>query len=93
MTVGCQPHFHLITCLSAGGGLYKFPLLLLGISSKVPPFESWESLTSHVSGASWGSPNLLFPEVAIYTYSFNFLHLKIKSEALLSIHKPILLEC
>ena len=28
--------------------------LLLGISYKVPPFEFWESLTSHVPGAFWG---------------------------------------
>jgi hypothetical protein len=27
--------------------------LLLGISSKVPPFESWESLTSQISSAFW----------------------------------------
>jgi hypothetical protein len=31
-------------CLPAGGGL----------PSKVPPFVSWESLTSQVSGAFWG---------------------------------------
>ena len=30
--------------------------LLSGISSKVPPFESWESLTSQVSGAFWRVP-------------------------------------
>jgi hypothetical protein len=30
--------------------------LLSGISSKVPPIESWESLTSHVSGAIWRVP-------------------------------------
>ena len=30
--------------------------LLLGISSKVSPFESWESLTSKVSGAFWVFP-------------------------------------
>ena len=30
--------------------------LLSGISSKIPPFESWESLTSQVSGAFWGVP-------------------------------------
>jgi hypothetical protein len=34
------------------------------ISSKVPPFQSWESLPSHISGAFWRSPNLLFPEIA-----------------------------
>jgi hypothetical protein len=28
--------------------------LLLGISSKVPPCESWESFTSQISGAFWG---------------------------------------
>jgi hypothetical protein len=40
--------------------------LLSGISSKVPPYESWESLTSQVSGAFWETPNLLFPEVACF---------------------------
>ena len=30
--------------------------LLSGISSKVPSYESWESLTSQVSGALWGDP-------------------------------------
>jgi hypothetical protein len=39
--------------------------LLSGISFKVPPFESWESLTSQVYGELWGvPPNLLFPEFA-----------------------------
>ena len=28
-----------------------------GISSKVPPFESWESFTSQVSGAFWEVPS------------------------------------
>jgi hypothetical protein len=28
----------------------------LSISSKVPPFESWDSLTSRVSGAFWRGP-------------------------------------
>jgi hypothetical protein len=28
--------------------------LLSGISSKVPPYESWESLTLQVSSAFWG---------------------------------------
>ena len=31
--------------------------LLSGISTKVPSFESWESLTSKVSGAFWGVPS------------------------------------
>ena len=30
--------------------------LLSGISWKVPPYESWESLTSQDSGALWGGP-------------------------------------
>jgi hypothetical protein len=35
------------------------------ISSIVPPFECWESLTSQVSGELWVIPyNLLFPETA-----------------------------
>jgi hypothetical protein len=45
---------------------------LLDISSKVPPSESWESLTSQVSDTlvhSGGSPHLLSPEV-VYFYSF-----------------------
>jgi hypothetical protein len=39
--------------------------LLLGISSKVHPCESWESPTSQVSGVLRGRapPNFLFPEV------------------------------
>jgi hypothetical protein len=40
---------------SAGGGLYKFTLPT-GISSKVPPFEFWESLTSQISDAFWRFP-------------------------------------
>jgi hypothetical protein len=45
--------------------------LLSDISSKVPPFDFWKSLTSQVSGASWcvcgGVPcNLLFPEVSCF---------------------------
>ena len=31
--------------------------LLSGISSKVPPLESWESLTAQVSGAFWEVPH------------------------------------
>ena len=30
--------------------------LLAGISSKVPPFDSWESLNSQVSGDFWSNP-------------------------------------
>ena len=44
-----------MSCFPAGGGLYKFPLPT-GDSFNVPPFESWESLTSQVSGAFWKVP-------------------------------------
>jgi hypothetical protein len=44
----------LMPCLSAGGGLYKFPLSNVG--HFIPAFESWESLTSKVSGAFWRVP-------------------------------------
>jgi hypothetical protein len=40
---------------------------MLGTSSKVPPFEFLESVTSQDSGAVSGSPNLLFPEVACFS--------------------------
>ena len=41
--------------------------LLSGISSKIPPFESWETLTFQDSGAFWRAPpHLLFPEVACF---------------------------
>jgi hypothetical protein len=33
-----------------------FLSLLSGTSSKVPPFDSWDSLTSQVSGAFWRVP-------------------------------------
>jgi hypothetical protein len=40
--------------------------LLLGISSKVPPFESWESLTSQVIGAFWMvSPTSYLPRFPV----------------------------
>jgi hypothetical protein len=42
-------------------------LLLTGISSKVPPYESWESLTSQVH--SGGPPNLIFPISSTNTIS------------------------
>jgi hypothetical protein len=38
------PSLHLMLCLSSGGGLYKFLLHMLDISSKLPPFDSWESI-------------------------------------------------
>jgi hypothetical protein len=39
--------------------------LLFGISSKVPPFESWESLSSQISGAFWMiTPTFYFPELS-----------------------------
>jgi hypothetical protein len=50
-----NPIPHLMSCLPAGGGLYKFPLPT-SISSKIPPFEFWESLTSQISDAFWRSP-------------------------------------
>ena len=52
VTVGWQPHSS-TWCPVFLLGVYSTSSLspLLGISSKVPPFESWESLTSQVSGA------------------------------------------
>jgi hypothetical protein len=47
-------------------GFINFPSLLSGISFKVPSFESWESLNSHVSGAFWRVSNILFPEFACF---------------------------
>jgi hypothetical protein len=42
--------------------------LLSGISSEIPPFESWESLTSQVSGAFWGGlPTSSFLRLPVYT--------------------------
>jgi hypothetical protein len=37
-------------CLSTGGDLFKFYLLVVGISANVIPFGSWESLASLVFG-------------------------------------------
>jgi hypothetical protein len=70
MTVGCPSS--LIWCpvfLLEVGSLTSLSLLL-GISSKVPPFESWETLTSQVSGA--------FCRVPPYSY-FPRLHVSILS--------------
>jgi hypothetical protein len=50
-------------CFLAGGGFYSLSLML-GFSSKVPPFESGESLTSQVTGAFWSI--LLFPKVVCF---------------------------
>ena len=47
------------------GSISSFSLFS-SISSKVPPYESWESLTSKVSGAFWVPPYLLFPGVACF---------------------------
>jgi hypothetical protein len=42
---------------------------LSGISSKIPPFESWESFTPQVSGTFWRiPPNLLSPELVCFHY-------------------------
>ena len=43
-----SPHWG--PCLSTGLGLFRFPLPLLGISTKIIPTESWESLTCQVTG-------------------------------------------
>jgi hypothetical protein len=42
-----------------------------GISSKVPPYESWKSLTSQVSGAFWGGspPTSYFLRFSVYILS------------------------
>jgi hypothetical protein len=37
-------------------GFVSSLFLLSGISSKVPPYETWESFTSQVSGAFWWVP-------------------------------------
>ena len=58
---------HLMSCLPDGGGLRKFPLLT-GISSKVPLFESWESLTSQVSGTFWEFPLPPISWGCLYTF-------------------------
>jgi hypothetical protein len=44
VTVGWYSLLHLTPCLPAGGGLYKFPLPTVSISSKVPPLSP-ESLS------------------------------------------------
>ena len=72
MSVGWQPHTSLdILPVSCWRCTLNFLPLLSSFSSKVPPFESWESCTSQVSGAFGGgdTPNLLFPEVSCL-YSF-----------------------
>jgi hypothetical protein len=44
--------------------------LLFGISSKLPPCESWESLTSQVSGAFWRvPPTSYFLKLPVYSLS------------------------
>ena len=65
--------------------------LLSGISSKVPPFESWESLTSQVSGAFWGiPPTSYFLRLPVYILSAGpqgfspFPYSAIKNEDILS---------
>ena len=55
MTVGWQPS-SLTWCLPVGGSFCKFPLPIVGHLSKVPLFDSWESLTSQVSAAFWRIP-------------------------------------
>ena len=51
MTVGWQPHKCPVFQLEVGSTSSISPLS--GNSSNVPPYESWESLTSQVSGAFW----------------------------------------
>ena len=74
MTVGWQPHPSLDVLSSSGGGIYDvrspYCRALQGISSKVPPCESWESLTFHVSGTFWGfPPTFYFLSLPLYIYS------------------------
>ena len=56
LTVDGNPSPYLMPCLSAGSGLYNFPLPNVGYYSKVPPFDFWESLTSQVSRTFWSVP-------------------------------------
>jgi hypothetical protein len=60
-----NPIPHLMSCFSAGGRLYKFPLPTVGHFIKGPSL--WVMGVSHLPGLWYilgGSPNLLFPEVA-----------------------------
>jgi hypothetical protein len=73
LTVGWQPPqapCNLMPCLPAGGGLYKFPLLLSGISSKIPLPLSLENLSPPRSLVySWGpdpATNLLSTKVVCF---------------------------
>jgi hypothetical protein len=51
-------------------GYISSPNLLSGISSKVPPFESWKSLTSQVSSAFWRVPTTsYFLRLPVYILS------------------------
>jgi hypothetical protein len=58
LTVGWQPHpstWCPVFLLEVDSTSSLPPLL--GISSKVPPFESWQPLTSQVSGTFWREPS------------------------------------
>ena len=46
-------------------GFISLLSLLLGTASKVPPFGSWESLTSQISGAFWRGPTTSYLPVSI----------------------------
>ena len=63
------PSLHWMTCISTGGGLYDFPLSTGEDFTKIPPFESWESLTSKVFCTFYKVPHLPPTEVA-YFHSF-----------------------
>ena len=57
--MGWQPHLSLDNLLQVTGFII-FLSLLSGISFKVPPFESWEYLTSQVSGTFFRLPTTSF---------------------------------
>lgn len=70
---------------------------LMGSSSKVPPFDSWESLTSHVSGAFWRIPlpqppiswSCLFPLFLLALRALVLFSHPIPDQSLLLPHSPI----
>jgi hypothetical protein len=49
-----------MSCLSAEVGFIGFLSLLLSISSKVPPCETWESLSSQISSVVWVVPPIFY---------------------------------
>ena len=70
LTVGWQSYPSVDSWLSAGGGSIISLSLLFGISSKIPPFESQESLTSQAFGTFWRVPQ---PSEVTCFHTFYFL--------------------